>query len=94
MAYLRSCWIATTATWSSRWRPTTPGPAASQYGDVPPYRETQDYVKKVTGASGPVAAAPARPHHLQWIDTVDGKAIVRYSNKPPKGVDAVPVGKR
>jgi soluble lytic murein transglycosylase-like protein len=70
-----------------------PGSVA-KYGTVPPYRETQDYVKKVTGKSGPVAPPPPDPTIYKWIDIVDGKAIVRYGNKPPKGVDAVPVGKR
>jgi soluble lytic murein transglycosylase-like protein len=72
------------------------GPASvERYGTIPPYRETQDYVKKVTGVSGAVAAPPRPdPTIYKWIDTVDGKVIVRYGNKPPKGVDAVPVGKR
>ena len=51
-------------------------------------------MKKVTGASGQASAAPPDHTIYKWIDTVDGQAIVRYSNKPPKGVDAVPVGKR
>jgi soluble lytic murein transglycosylase-like protein len=70
-----------------------PGSVA-KYGTVPPYRETQDYVKKVTDKSGPVAPPPPDPTIYKWIDLVDGKAIVRYGNKPPKGVDAVPVNKR
>ena len=70
-----------------------PGSVA-KYGTVPPYRETQDYVKKVTDKSGPVAPPPPDPTIYKWIDLVDGKAIVRYGNKPPQGVDAVPVTKR
>jgi soluble lytic murein transglycosylase-like protein len=71
------------------------GPGSvEKYGAVPPYRETQAYVKKVTGASGPVAAAPPDHTIYKWIETVDGRAIVRYSNKPPKGVVAEPVGRR
>ena len=49
--------------WSSRSRPTTPGPASvERYGAVPPYRETQDYVKKITGATRPHAAPPPTGH--------------------------------
>ena len=69
------------------------GPGSvERYGAVPPYRETQDYVKKVTGASGP----PPPPDRTiyRWIETIDGRVTVRYSNKPPAGVAAEPVGRR
>jgi soluble lytic murein transglycosylase-like protein len=70
-----------------------PGSVA-KYGTVPPYRETQAYVKKVTGASGPAVPAVPDTTIYKWVDTSGGTAVVRYGNKPPKGVDAVPVGRR
>ena len=50
-----------------------------KYGDVPPFKETKNYVKKITGA------APPKPVNViyKWFELVDGKPSVRYSNKPP-----------
>lgn len=50
-----------------------------KYGDVPPFKETQNYVKKITGA------APAAPPSAiyKWMELVNGKPVARYSNKPP-----------
>ncbi len=68
-----------------------PGSVAKYGGAVPPYRETRDYVKKITGVTGTPAPAPPANTIYKWIETVDGRAVVRYSNKPPAGVTAVPV---
>ena len=50
-----------------------------KYGDVPPFKETKNYVKKITGA------APAKPVNIiyRWIELVDGKPVTKLSNKPP-----------
>jgi soluble lytic murein transglycosylase-like protein len=60
------------------------GPGAvDRYGQaVPPYRETRDYVKKITRN-----AAPAKPptRIYRWVEVIDGREIVRYSNKPQPG---------
>ena len=50
-----------------------------KYGDVPPFKETKKYVKKVTGAAPPV------PVNIiyKWMELVDGKPVTKFSNKPP-----------
>jgi soluble lytic murein transglycosylase-like protein len=63
--------------------------AVARYGDVPPYRETRDYVKQVAGrlaaqagstpaapAEAKTAAAPAGPSHIEEVVEADGS--VRY----------------
>jgi soluble lytic murein transglycosylase-like protein len=59
------------------------GPGAvDRYGQaVPPYRETRDYVKRITAKS---TAAPVRPNTriFRWVEVIDGREIVRYSNRP------------
>ena len=72
------------------------GPGAvERYGAVPPYRETQSYVKKITAnapASAPARAAP--PVIYKWIVEENGSISTRYSNVPPKGLDYQVVGAR
>ncbi len=74
--------------------------AVGRYGDqVPPYAETQDYVRKVrtqtptqtTPPAGQAAAAkPAPPpppaHQICYkiTEVIDGRTVVRYSDTPPK----------
>ena len=50
-----------------------------KYGDVPPFKETRNYVSKIT------KAAPKRPVNVvyRWFELVDGQPRTRYSNKPP-----------
>lgn len=51
-----------------------------KYGDVPPFKETQNYVKKVTG--GRLTAVPNAIY--RWMEVVNGRPVMRYSNAPPK----------
>jgi soluble lytic murein transglycosylase-like protein len=62
-----------------------------KYGDVPPFKETKSYVKKITGAT-----PPAPPVNLvyKWFELVNGKPSVRYSNKPPESGSYEIVGRR
>ena len=66
------------------------GPGAvEKFGrSVPPYRETRDYVAKIRAASSTGAARPVT-HVFKTVEIVDGREIVRYSNKPAAGAEVV-----
>ncbi len=51
-----------------------------KYGDVPPFRETQNYVKKIAGAAPPISLNAI----YKWMEVVEGRPVYRYSNTPPK----------
>jgi soluble lytic murein transglycosylase-like protein len=63
-----------------------------QYDGVPPYRETQAYVKKITGAAK--AVTPPEPLIYKWIELVDGQPKTRYSNVPPRDLPYEVIRKR
>lgn len=68
------------------------GPGAvDKYGSqVPPYKETQNYVLKITHMQGKVRGAPgARIYRVTEI--VDGRPVVRYTNTKPASGDFVEV---
>jgi len=50
-----------------------------KYGDVPPFKETRNYVNKIT------KSAPPAPKNIiyKWFELVDGQPKARYANKPP-----------
>ena len=52
-----------------------------KYGrKVPPYRETRDYVRKITSSSVPVKPPPTRIY--KWVEVVAGRPLTRYSDRP------------
>ena len=68
------------------------GPAAvDKYGSqIPPYKETQNYVLKITGINGNVRGAPGlRIYRVTEI--VDGRPVVKYTNTRPASGDFVEV---
>ena len=69
--------------------------AVDRYGNkIPPYAETQDYVRRVknqtTTSTSAQAAQPQPPpppvHYICYkiTEVVDGRTVVRYSDTPPK----------
>ena len=59
------------------------GPTAvEKYKAVPPYRETRDYVAKITKQAG---SRPAPLKVYKVVEFKDGREIVRYTNTPPEG---------
>jgi soluble lytic murein transglycosylase-like protein len=67
------------------------GPGAvEKYGrTVPPYKETRNYVAKIRGAAAQSAAPPAATRVFKTIDIVDGRPVMRFSNKPTTGAEVV-----
>ena len=68
------------------------GPTAvERYGNkIPPYRETQRYVHRVSGIRGTTRYAPGtRMYKLTEI--VDGRPVVKYTNTRPETGDYVEV---
>ena len=61
-----------------------------KYGAVPPFKETRNYVNKIT------KAAPPAPKNIiyKWVELVDGKAVTKYSNMPPPEGSFQIVGQR
>jgi soluble lytic murein transglycosylase-like protein len=66
----------------------------AKYGDaVPPFKETRNYVNKITNAA---PAAPRAPVSViyKWFELVDGQPKARYSNKAPASGSYEIVGSR
>jgi soluble lytic murein transglycosylase-like protein len=81
------------------------GPAAvEKYGrSVPPYRETQAYVARITSRTGSLASrqapvkAPSGPpptRVFRSVRMVDGREVVRYTNKATDGGEVVRAAER
>jgi soluble lytic murein transglycosylase-like protein len=68
------------------------GPGAvDKYGSkVPPYKETQNYVLKITGIQGNVRHAPSSRMY-RVTEIVDGRPVVKYTNTKPASGDFVEV---
>jgi soluble lytic murein transglycosylase-like protein len=63
------------------------GPGAVQkYGAIPPYRETRNYVSKITTA---VDAAPKPKRIYRTVELVNGREVVKYSTIETPGAEFI-----
>jgi soluble lytic murein transglycosylase-like protein len=63
-----------------------PGAVDRHGKNVPPYRETQDYVKRVNARAGTATSLASRRAGLviyKSIELIDGRVVPRYSSAPP-----------
>lgn len=62
------------------------GPGAvDKYGSkIPPYQETQNYVRRITSLNGTMRGAPSSRIY-KTVEIVDGRPVVRYTNTRPAG---------
>jgi len=58
---------------------------------VPPFKETQNYVNKITKAAPPVQKVNGL---YKWVELKDGKPVTKYSNLPPPQGSYSIVGQR
>jgi soluble lytic murein transglycosylase-like protein len=63
------------------------GPTAVvKYGKVPPYRETRNYVSRITTA---VEAAPKPKRIYRTVEIVNGREVIKYSTVKTAGAEFV-----
>ena len=60
----------------------------TKYGAIPPYRETQNYVTRITNAVG-VAPEPKRTRIFKTVKIVNGRKIASFSSEETPGSELV-----
>jgi hypothetical protein len=57
--------------------------AVDRHGSqIPPYKETQDYVRRISALQGRTPGAPG-PKLYKWTEIVDGRPVLHVSNMKP-----------
>ena len=51
----------------------------TKYGAVPPYRETHNYVTRITNAVG--AAGPRPKRIVKTVEIVNGREVIKFSSE-------------
>lgn len=92
VAYLKSLLLKYRANLELALAAYNAGPGAiAKYGEVPPYRETRQYVAKIRKA---VDGKPAPQVRLyRTIEYVNGRAVPRYSTTPIEGAELITPGR-
>jgi hypothetical protein len=94
VAYLKSLLVRYNQDESLALAAYNAGPTAvEKYGrTVPPYRETRQYVARIRSATSNAGPPPTRVYRI--VETVHGREIVRYTNKPTAGAEVVTSARR
>jgi len=70
-----------------------PGAVDKHGQTIPPYRETRDYVQRINRMAGP-SIGMRRTRIYKTVEIVDGRPIVRYTDKKPDSGSYEIVGSR
>jgi soluble lytic murein transglycosylase-like protein len=66
------------------------GPTAvARYGAVPPYKETRDYVTRITTAVGKATPAPKVTRIFRTVEIVNGREVIKYSTRETRDAQLV-----
>jgi len=63
--------------------------AVEKYGEVPPYRETRNCVAKISNSAGAAEPPPSRLYRI--VEMIEGREVVRFSNRPSPGAQIVTI---
>jgi soluble lytic murein transglycosylase-like protein len=69
--------------------------AVEKYGrTVPPYRETRNYVMRITNRAGGASRPAAGTRVFKTLQIIDGQPVPRYTNRPTDGAERIKTADR